>query len=60
MKVNWTYVLIGAVVLYFVWRYFIKKKETVVVTPSVAPSIIIPEEVKTQGDIVNELAFARG
>ena len=54
------YLAIAGVVAYIIWKRFFQQPATVV-TPTVTPEpIIVPEEPKTQGDIVNELAFARG
>ena len=67
MKINWLYVGIGAVVLYLLWKKFS--------TPSGSTSSVLtdsdkvlmmaeaPAEVRSdvsQGDMVNELAFASG
>ena len=68
MKLNWLYIGIGAVVVYLIWKKFGQKNGQTstgglsVVTTDV-PAITNPEVVRsdmTQGDIVNELAFASG
>jgi hypothetical protein len=58
MKNKFVWLLIGAVVFYLVWKKFLKKPQTEV-NVNIKPQVV-PVETKTQGDIVNELAFARG
>ena len=65
MKINWLYVGIGAVVLYLLWRKFsnssgITSSDSVV---EIDEENVVPAEVRSdvsQGDMVNELAFASG
>jgi hypothetical protein len=51
-KVNWLYVAIGAVVLYFIWNHFNKKPEP--------QGTYTPLPDKTQGDLFNERYSASG
>jgi hypothetical protein len=55
---NLIYLVIAGIVIYVVWKKFIKKTETKPIV-DVEPVVIV-EESKTQGDMVNELMFARG
>jgi hypothetical protein len=63
-KVNWLYISIGAIVLYFIWKKF-KSSNSNVELPTSPSSATVesPVPIKSaisQGDIVNELAFASG
>jgi len=55
-KIMW--LIIGAVVFYFVWKKFLKKPEVSVVVN--AEPVVVPSKVVSQGDVVNDLSFARG
>lgn len=52
------WLVIGAVVFYFVWKKFLKKPEVSVVVN--AEPVVVPSKVVSQGDVVNDLSFARG
>ena len=69
MKINWLYVGIGAIVLYLLWRKFSKpsgntsSNSIVTIDGAGFQSAETPLEVRSdvsQGDMVNELAFASG
>lgn len=66
-KINWLYVGIGAVVLYFVWKKFMNTGGSTsgdILGASVeAEDMVNPVVMKSdvsQGDMVNNLAFATG
>jgi hypothetical protein len=66
-KINWLYVGIGAVVLYFVWKKFMNTGGSTsgdILGASVeAEDMVNPVVMKSdvsQGDMVNNLAFASG
>jgi len=66
-KINWLYIGIGAVVLYFVYKKFFgtssSTSEDIVNASVQAESMPNPAVVRSavsQGDVVNDLAFASG
>ena len=52
------WIVVGAVVFYFVWKKFLQKP-AVKVDNNTNP-VLVPSEEVTQGDMVNNLSLAKG